>query len=293
MATRLILIKVVLQAMPLYLFSILVAPKWVLKELKTLQRAFLWGSSGLQRKWALVKWQTACLQKKGGGIGLRDPTHSNAVIGARIWWKWLSGPPTTWALLWTAKYVGNCPREELIRLSETSNGSIIWNSTKQHKNLIQEHSFWEVKNGDQARFWDDSWQQMPKLKNLFPPNVPLEQDLHPQYTVRNFWRNTSHQDYREWLKATQVIAQGTRQDWKTLDTELAKRKIQYSEEKDILRWGYEERGIYSTREAYNILVKDQIRLDPLWSKIWILPSGRKYLPFFDSSVIRGFSHGII
>eukprot|EP00253_Pinus_taeda_P019947 PITA_19947 len=158
MASRLVLIKAILQAMPLYLFSILAAPKWVLKELKAIQRAFLWGSSGLHRKWALVKWETACLPKKGGGIGLRDPTHSNAVMGARIWWRWLSGSLTPWATLWTTKYVGNCPREELIRISEMCNGSIIWNSAKIHRNLIQQHSFWEVKSGDQARFWVDSWQ---------------------------------------------------------------------------------------------------------------------------------------
>lgn len=47
-----------------------------------------------------------------------------------------------------------------------------------------------------------------------------------------------------------------------------KRKIQRSEEKDILRWGYEEKRNFSTREAYNILIKDHMVLDPIWSKIW-------------------------
>lgn len=191
--------------MPLYLFSILAAPKWVLKEIKTLQRSFLWGSSGLKRKWALVKWETACLPKKGGGIGLRDPSHNNAVMGAWIWWKWLTKSLKPWASLWTAKYAGNCPMEELIRISETSAVSIMWNSAKQHKNLIQQHSFWEVKNGSNARFWEDSWQQMPKLRDLFPPNHLLEQDMQPHDTIRNFWCNSSHQDYREWLKATQIL----------------------------------------------------------------------------------------
>ena len=68
MASRLVLIKAILQAMPLYLFSILAVPKWVLKELKTIQRSFLWGSNGLRHKWALVKWETTCLPKNGGGI---------------------------------------------------------------------------------------------------------------------------------------------------------------------------------------------------------------------------------
>ena len=31
------------QLMPLYLFYVLAAPKWVLKDIKTLQRYFLWG----------------------------------------------------------------------------------------------------------------------------------------------------------------------------------------------------------------------------------------------------------
>eukprot|EP00253_Pinus_taeda_P007171 PITA_07171 len=74
MASRLVLIKSVLQAMSLYLFSILAAPKWVLKEIKLLQRSFLWGSNGLRRKWALVKWEKSCLPKNGSGVGLRDPS---------------------------------------------------------------------------------------------------------------------------------------------------------------------------------------------------------------------------
>lgn len=46
MASRLVLIKVDLQSMPLYLFSVLAAPKWVLKKIKTLQCKFSWGSIG-------------------------------------------------------------------------------------------------------------------------------------------------------------------------------------------------------------------------------------------------------
>lgn len=85
-ASRLILIKSVLQAMALYLFSILATPKRVLKKLRNLQRNFLWGFSGLNRKWALVKWTEVCLLKLVGGLGLRDPLHNNNTMGTRIWW---------------------------------------------------------------------------------------------------------------------------------------------------------------------------------------------------------------
>lgn len=73
MASHLVLVKVVLQSMPLYLFSVLAAPKWVLKKIKNLQRNFLWGSLGQNRKWALVKWTMLCLPKNSRGIGLQDP----------------------------------------------------------------------------------------------------------------------------------------------------------------------------------------------------------------------------
>eukprot|EP00253_Pinus_taeda_P019463 PITA_19463 len=53
MTSRLVLIKVVLQSMPLYLFSVLAALKWVLKRVRNLQCNFLWGSTGQNRKMGL------------------------------------------------------------------------------------------------------------------------------------------------------------------------------------------------------------------------------------------------
>ena len=108
-----------------------------------------------------------------------------------------------------AKYARNYPAEELIRISEVSMGSLIWNSAKQHRNLIQQNSFWEVKNGNTERFWEDSWQQMPKLKDQIPLTQPLEQEMQSYDKVKNFWRNSPTQKYREWLKADQILRQGS------------------------------------------------------------------------------------
>lgn len=155
MLSCLVIIKAVLQYMLLYLFTFLAAPKWVLKAIKNLQRDFLWGNMKQKRKWALIKWETIFHLKSSGGTRLRDPQHSNEVMGARIWWRWLSNPYTPWAILWTAKYAHNRSMDDLIWLKEVGTGSLIWNAAKKHKDLIQQHSFWEIRNGDNARFWED------------------------------------------------------------------------------------------------------------------------------------------
>ena len=129
-ASRLVLIKAVLQAMSLYLFSILVAPKWVIKRIKDLQCNFLWWDIGTNHKWALVKWTIACTPKEKGGIGMRDPSHSSAITCTKIWWQWLSTPNKSWEAIWTAKYTNHRPQEELIRFTPTVRGSLIWNAAK-------------------------------------------------------------------------------------------------------------------------------------------------------------------
>eukprot|EP00253_Pinus_taeda_P021028 PITA_21028 len=234
--------------MPLYLFSILAAPKWVLKRLRNLQWDFLWGSSATNHKWALVKWDTVCRPKNKGGIGLRDPEYSNTIMNAKIWWQWLTNPDKLWAKIWTAKYTNNMPQAELIRFKATISGSLIWNAAKQHHQLIQKHSFWEIRNGHSARFWKDAWNQQSKLSSVLPPMIIPNRQEQQHATVHQFWEHE-----------TEVAA---------LEDELKKRSIQFEKNEDILRWGYLPKGSYSTSEAYNLIGDSTTRSDPLWERIW-------------------------
>eukprot|EP00253_Pinus_taeda_P015484 PITA_15484 len=277
MASRLVLIKVVLQSMPLYLFSILAAPKWVLKAIKKLQRNFLWGSSGPNRKWALVKWEKACLPKIGGGIGLRDPEHSNMIMGAKIWWKWLSYPGTQWAQIWTAKYANNLPLEECIRMTEISKGSAIWNSALLNRDLIQKHSFWEVKNGCVACFWTDSWQQFPSINNIIQ-DIP-NQDLIQQGKINHFWTTNNTFDHREWKEASDILPHSSEAVQTALAEELKKRKIFKEDGQDTLRWGYAEKGTFTSTEAYHIIIKGHYIKDKIWERIWRPPIWPKISTF--------------
>ena len=51
---RLVLVKLVIEAMPMYLLSVPSSPKSVLKEIRNLQRNFLWAGRGSKAKFTLV-----------------------------------------------------------------------------------------------------------------------------------------------------------------------------------------------------------------------------------------------
>jgi len=72
LSSRLVLVKSVLQALPTYMFSTMLAPKSVLQDLRNIQRKFLWSSTQDPHKWALVNWDSVCKPKSQGGLGVRD-----------------------------------------------------------------------------------------------------------------------------------------------------------------------------------------------------------------------------
>eukprot|EP00253_Pinus_taeda_P024446 PITA_24446 len=156
-AGRLVLTKAILQAIPHYLLSILPAPQGILHRIRTIQRTFLWRGNVEKNKWALVAWNKLCKSKSLGGLNLIDPQTSNNICGAKLWWRWLKEPHLPWAKHWKEKYTPNCSETDLIRLQEVREGSPIWNLAKWNRNIIQDHSFWEIRNGNTVLFWEDAW----------------------------------------------------------------------------------------------------------------------------------------
>jgi len=91
-AGRVVLIKSVLLAFPLFQFSTLLALKGILKEMAQLIRKFLWkGGKSNHEKFHLVNWETITLPKKSGGLGIRDLEITNSKMGAKFLWRLVTG----------------------------------------------------------------------------------------------------------------------------------------------------------------------------------------------------------
>ena len=76
------------------------------------------------------------------------------VSSTKLWWRWVTYNQEPWAKVWHKKYVEEWEKEEnLIWFSEEILGSHIWKMAKQGGRMVQDNSFWEVRNGKRAYMW--------------------------------------------------------------------------------------------------------------------------------------------
>ena len=122
--------------MPMYLLSVLSAPKLVLNEIRILQCNFLWAGRGSKEKFSLVNWEKVTMPKKFGGLGLRDPEVVREVQGAKIWWRWCNHKQEPWAKIWHLKYARGWPTSQLVHFSGDTIGSQIWQKAREGRRLI-------------------------------------------------------------------------------------------------------------------------------------------------------------
>eukprot|EP00253_Pinus_taeda_P013691 PITA_13691 len=258
-------------------------------------------ASADKHKWALVAWTKLCKPKVLGGLGLQDPDTINKYYGAKLWWRWLKEPHTPWEKLWKAKYAETWRSEDPIRMIDAPEGSPIWNLARANSHLIQNHCFWEIRNGNKALFWEDAWQQLPKLEN---PNYHALQRWFQEMgkvRVHKYWSDINeNQHWRKWnleplpLKEDMIVLLNN------LNSDLNKRMIRSTQEEDQLKWEKLDRGTFNLKEARIYLehqnLEDKVAWyqnvwnSALWPKIkyflWLIMH-RKILTW-ENLVKRGF-----
>eukprot|EP00253_Pinus_taeda_P010390 PITA_10390 len=229
-AGRLILTKVVLQAIPQYLLSMLPAPKRILQQIRAIQRSFLWSGNGDKKKSALIAWNKLCKPKHMGGLNLVDPSVVNMTCGAKLWWRWIKEPNLPWARHWKYKYIPNCNHQDLIRLQE----------------------------------------QLPKLDTPELSSLKQISQNEGRNRVCHYWDQSSRDaNWREWIHLNIDNNIEGNESTKQLNSQILKIKIRKTEEDDQLRWGMIGNGNFSLKEAREMIVKaEQEEVVPWCNKVW-------------------------
>ena len=67
------------------------------------------------------------------------------------------------------------------------------------RNIIQDHSFWEIRDGNSAKFSDDSWNQLPipwrDLRWIHIKEKAIEEG---KVQVNQYWMIENSEDQRQW-----------------------------------------------------------------------------------------------
>lgn len=101
----LILLKHVLQSIPIHCLAILPTPKTVIDKLKRLMSTFFWRVSEGKPKRKWLSWDDMCKPVLEGGVGLRRLQDVQTSLHMKLAWNLLQGN-SLWARFFLAKYVG-------------------------------------------------------------------------------------------------------------------------------------------------------------------------------------------
>lgn len=264
-AGREVMIKAIVNAIPIYSMSCFKFPKGTCKELDSLASNFFWSSSSSPSSIHWRSWQSMVQSKKFGGLGFKDFEGFNDALLAKTAWRILQFPDARWVKILKSIYF---PSQNFLHATRGHKASWGWDSILKGRDRLRKDLCWRVGSGHYIEVWRDPW---------IPGN-----SLSVLNKQGQAWSNES-------MLVVELIENGR---WK-LDpiipviSEADAQKIReipipaYTKE-DKLRWVGNKDGVFSVRKAYRLEMQRQLPVCPnkasssfsvggdLWQKLWQL-----------------------
>ena len=134
--------------------SLLRMPRVISLRLEKIQRDFLWGGGALERKPHLVNWDTVCLDKRKGGLGVRRLSTLNRALLCKWNWRFANERKNFWRHVISRKFgeeEGGWGSREV----RESYGVGFWKEMRKEGALMQNKVVFSVGNGRRVKFWKD------------------------------------------------------------------------------------------------------------------------------------------
>nr|XP_025616741.1 uncharacterized protein LOC112709055 [Arachis hypogaea] len=276
-----VLIKAVIQAIPVYAMNVIKFPKSFCRKIESAIARFWWTNNGKERSIHWKSWTNMTKSKANGGLGFKDLECQNIAHLAKQAWRLLNEEDTIWAKILKAIYYPNC---NLWEAERGGNASWIWKSILEGRDFLRRKGRWSLGSGAGIDIWEDNWVVgIDKLRR----------------GEGNRYRRVSElvKDGEGWdLNKIHDCFQGN-------EAELITRTpISLINKIDHYVWPYRNDGQYSVRTRYHAAkeekdLKEETKLNKastsqnlreVWKTIWKLPVPGKVKMFLWKAV-----HGIL
>lgn len=104
---RLVMLKSVMSAVPIYHMAVFLAPVGVIGDMEKLMRVFLWGKREGGRRISWIAWSQICKRLQLGGLGLGFLCWKNRAMLIKWFWRFGSEHNALWRKVLCAKYYCN------------------------------------------------------------------------------------------------------------------------------------------------------------------------------------------
>ena len=137
---------------------------------------------------ALIKWDKISKPKVLGGLGIKNLNWKNEALGEKLTWRLFKEHNKKWAKILYNKYLDADNPLSIFRMKNLPKGSDSWNFIVKCRPFITKYRSWDIGNGQEALFWEDSWDGYPPIDSLGP--LDNSKDL-----LINLW-GTKVSDYK-------------------------------------------------------------------------------------------------
>lgn len=146
----------------------------IIKEIYSIQR---------RKGFHLVKWDQVIVDKKNGGLGIKNLNNHSKALRMKWLWKFAKEKQMLWGKVIEAKYEDES--KWMTKEINTPYGVQLWRAIRGLWEEFKVNTKIKGNNGEKTAFWKDDWHGAGNLSQLFPDIHNLV--MHQQSTIAELW----------------------------------------------------------------------------------------------------------
>jgi hypothetical protein len=271
-AGRLVLVKSVLEAIPVYWMSLSWIPKGILEAARNSPFRFLWSGKKESHVTPWVRWKRIVVPKALGGWGLKNIYLFSKALAAKGGWRLIS-TTSLWTKVVIQKYIEPDSLETWIRRAQKSlkGVSVIWKAIINSFPVIGEGLAWKIGNGHRVRLGADPWAGS-EGQHLLPEQLILHLRIKGYDTLDKL---VDPDQTTIWSQGWKSVVDFGLDDVDATELEryitgLKRTQVRLRDQEDELIWDQTTSGFYTPKDGYTYLIRELVQSEPAWwwKKLW-------------------------